>query len=202
MDDSPTRSLNTPWVLASSNTGKLAELTRLLSPLGIELVSQASLGIESPAEPFHSFLENALHKARHASRAAQAPALADDSGLMVAGLSGGPGVFSSAHDVEWLLSALESRGEGVDRRAQFVCVIVVVRHAEDPMPLVAQGFWRGEIAHAPRGLHGFGYDPIFVDLKSRKTAAELSPEEKDAISHRGMALGSLRRLLERAGASE
>jgi len=190
-------------VLASSNPGKLREIGALLAPLSIEVVCQSDLGIPQADEPHASFLENALAKARHASRAAGRAALADDSGLCVEALGGAPGVHSAyyagrdgdretrdARNNEKLLSQL-----GNDRRAFYVCLMVLVRHAEDPEPLVAEGIWRGEIARAPRGANGFGYDPLFYLKEFNQTAAELDPAQKNRISHRGIALCKLVGLL-------
>ncbi|MGH8691865.1 MAG: RdgB/HAM1 family non-canonical purine NTP pyrophosphatase [Burkholderiales bacterium] len=190
-------------VLASSNPGKLREIGELLAPLAIEVIPQQDLRIEEAQEPHATFLENALAKARHASRAARLPALADDSGLCVEALGGAPGVHSStyagregsreqrdARNNEKILQNLKN-----DRRAYYCCVIVLARHAEDPRPLVAQGIWRGEIARAPRGANGFGYDPLFLLPLLGKTAAELDPREKNRISHRGIALRKLVGLL-------
>ena len=187
-------------VLASHNPGKLREIRALL---GQEVVAQAELGIAEADEPHRTFLENALAKARHASRAAGLPALADDSGLCVDALGGEPGVHSAyyagregsrehrdARNNEKLLSELKE-----NRNAYYCCVLVLVRHPEDPRPLVAEGIWRGEIARAPRGTHGFGYDPLFYLRDFGKTAAELAPEEKNRISHRGIALQKLLGLL-------
>jgi XTP/dITP diphosphohydrolase len=189
-------------VLASANPGKLREIGQLLAPAGIELVSQAELGIAEAEEPHPTFLENALAKARHASRASGLAALADDSGLCVEALGGAPGVHSAyyagtegnreardARNNKKLLSSLNS-----ERAAYYVCVMALVRHPDDPRPLVAEGIWRGEIARAPRGSNGFGYDPLFL-LPTGKTAAELDPAEKNRISHRGIALAKLLALL-------
>lgn len=188
-------------LLASGNPGKLQEIRTLLAPLAIEVVPQAELGIGEAAEPHATYLENALAKARHASRAAELPALADDSGLSVDALGGAPGVHSAhyagaqgsrgerdARNNARLLAELEHRA---DRGASFVCVIVLLRHAADPEPLVAEGRWRGSIARAPRGANGFGYDPLFVVPGRGLTAAELGAEEKNRISHRGRALARL-----------
>jgi len=188
-------------VLASANPGKLREIGALLAPLGIELVSQAELGIGEAEEPHDSFLENALVKARHASRAAGLPALADDSGLCVPALGGEPGVHSAyfagregsraerdARNNAKLLSLVKEA-----RSAYYACVMVLVRHADEPLPLAAEGLWRGEIARAPRGAGGFGYDPLFLPTGLGRTAAELEPAEKNRISHRAKAL---RRMLE------
>jgi len=190
-------------VLASSNPGKLREIGALLAPLSIDLVSQSSLGITDAEEPHDTFLENALAKARHASRAAGLPALADDSGLSVDALGGAPGVHSAyyagregsreerdARNNEKLLKELKDH-----RSAHYTCVMVFVRTADDPRPIVAEGEWHGEIARAPRGSNGFGYDPLFYLKDLDKTAAELAPEVKNRISHRGIALGKLVGLL-------
>jgi XTP/dITP diphosphohydrolase len=184
-------------VLASSNPGKLREIGQLLAPLAIEVVSQSDLQIAEADEPHATFLENALAKARHASRAAGLAALADDSGLCVPALGGEPGVHSAyyagreggreerdARNNAKLLRALADR-----RDAYYVCVVVFVRHPGDPRPLVAEGIWRGQIARAPRGSNGFGYDPLF--LVGERTAAELPAEEKNRVSHRGIALAKL-----------
>jgi len=188
-------------VLASSNPGKLREIGALLS--SFEVVSQDALGIGEADEPHSTFLENALAKARHASRAARLPALADDSGLCVDALGGEPGVHSAyyagrdgsrehrdARNNEKLLSGLRD-----ERSAYYACVMVFLRHAQDPRPLVAEGVWRGEIARAPRGKNGFGYDPLFFVPSLEKTAAELDPDHKNRISHRGIALQKLLGLL-------
>ena len=192
-------------VLASSNPGKLREIRALL-PASIEIVAQSELGIADAEEPHDTFLENALAKARHASHASGLPALADDSGLCVEALGGEPGVHSAyyggregdratrdARNNEKLLAQL-----GEDRGAFYVCVMVLVRRAADPRPLVAEGIWRGEIARTPRGSNGFGYDPLFYLKEFRKTAAELDPEHKNRISHRGIALAKLIGLLNEA----
>ena len=190
-------------VLASVNPGKLREIAALLAPLAIEVLPQSRLGIAEIEEPHLTFLENALAKARHASRAARLPALADDSGLCVDALGGEPGVHSAYYagtdggreardgrNNDKLLSVLKE-----ERSAYYCCVMVLVRHAADPRPLVAEGLWRGEIARAPRGANGFGYDPLFIVAGRDLTAAELGPEEKNRISHRGQALERLLALL-------
>ncbi len=191
-------------VIASSNPGKLAEIRALLAPLGIEAVSQGELGIPDAEEPHCTFLENALAKARHASRASSLPALADDSGLCVAGLGGDPGVNSAYYaGVEGSRHERDARNNAkllaamtgwAARDAHYACVMVLVRHALDPEPLVAEGNWAGAIAEQPRGANGFGYDPLFYLPGIGKTAAELEAGEKNRISHRGLAL---RQLLER-----
>jgi XTP/dITP diphosphohydrolase len=194
-------------VLASGNPGKLREIGALLAPLAIEVVPQAALGIAEADEPHFTFLENALAKARHASRAAGLPALADDSGICVEVLGGQPGVHSAyyagsegtraqrdARNNAKLLAALAGVA---DRRAHYYCVTVLLRRHDDPQPIVAEGIWRGEIALEPRGAGGFGYDPLFLVRARARTSAELAPEEKNVISHRGLALrGLLARLRE------
>jgi XTP/dITP diphosphohydrolase len=192
-------------VLASSNPGKLREIQALAAP-ALELVAQSTLGIPDAEEPHATFVENALAKARHASRAARLPALADDSGLCVDALGGEPGVHSAyyagregsreerdARNNAKLLSEL-----GAERSAYYCCLMVMVRHPDDPRPLIAEGVWRGEIARAPRGANGFGYDPLFLLPALGKTAAELAPEEKNRISHRAAALRKLLELLHAA----
>jgi XTP/dITP diphosphohydrolase len=194
-------------VLASSNPGKLREFEGLLAPLGIEIVSQASLRLAEVEEPHGTFVENALAKARHASRRTGLPALADDSGICVSALDGQPGVASArfagaaqpgatpgreaqdARNNEKLIALLAGKE---DRRAHYYCVVVLMRHAEDPEPIIAEGSWAGEIVAQPRGANGFGYDPHFFLRDLGKTAAELDQEQKNLISHRGKAM---RRLL-------
>jgi XTP/dITP diphosphohydrolase len=194
-------------VLASGNPGKIREIGALLAPLAIEVVPQSQLGISEAKEPHDSFVENALAKARHASRAAGLPALADDSGLCVDALGGAPGVHSAHYaghegdretrDARNNMKLLEKLKD--DRRAHYVCVIVFLRDFQDQAPLVAEGLWHGEIARAPRGTNGFGYDPLFVVKDRGKTAAELDPDEKNRISHRGIALAKLLELLRDTG---
>jgi XTP/dITP diphosphohydrolase len=189
-------------VLASGNPGKLREIETLAGP-SLDLVAQSALGIAAAEEPHDTFVENALAKARHASRAARLPALADDSGLCVDALGGEPGVHSAyyagregdrderdARNNAKLLSQL-----GAERSAYYCCLMVMVRHPDDPRPLIAEGLWHGEIARAPRGANGFGYDPLFLLPQLGKTAAELSLAEKNRISHRALALKSLLELL-------
>jgi XTP/dITP diphosphohydrolase len=191
-------------VLASGNPGKLKEISSLLVSIDVDLIPQSQLGIEETGEPHATFLENALAKARHASRASNLPALADDSGLCVEALGSEPGVHSAyyagregsreqrdSRNNQKLLSAL-----GEDRNAYYCCMMVMVRHPEDPRPLVAEGLWRGEIARRPRGANGFGYDPLFLIPQLQKTAAELDPVEKNRLSHRGIALRKLLGLLD------
>ncbi len=184
-------------VIASSNPGKLREFQFLLRPLGIEVLTQSQLGISEAEEPHVTFVENALAKARHASRQSGLPALADDSGICVEALGGAPGVLSARYageprsdqrNNEKLLRQLE---DVADRRAHYYCVLVLLRHADDPQPLIAEGEWRGEIARQPAGEGGFGYDPLFWLPELGKMSAELEREEKHAISHRGKALKAL-----------
>ena len=192
-------------VLASGNPGKLKEIRTLLAPLAIEVVSQVDLGIAETPEPHPTYLENALAKARHASRLANLPALADDSGLSVDALGGAPGVDSAHYagthgnreerDARNNARLLAELGTSAERTAHYVCILVFLRHAADPEPLVAEGRWEGSIAHAPRGGNGFGYDPLFLVPGRGVTAAELDPAEKNRISHRGKALDRLRALL-------
>jgi XTP/dITP diphosphohydrolase len=192
-------------VLASSNSGKLREFGELLAPLGIEVVPQAALGVPDAEEPHATFVENALAKARHASRHTNLPALADDSGICVAALGGEPGVHSARfagepksdqRNNEKLVQLLAGNP---DRRAHYYCVVALVRHAEDPEPLIAEGHWQGEVIDAPRGAGGFGYDPYFLLPDLGRTAAELEPHEKHAVSHRGTALRRLLALLREEG---
>ena len=184
-------------VLASNNAKKMRELDALLAPLGFEIITQGQLGINEAEEPHATFVENALAKARHAARHSGLPALADDSGLCVRALGGAPGVISAryagepksdARNNEKLLAEL---GERCDRAAHFVSVLVLVRHADDPQPLIAEGEWHGEILPAPRGDAGFGYDPLFYLPELDKTAAELDADTKNRVSHRGRAMQQL-----------
>jgi len=190
-------------VLATGNTGKLREIQHLLQALKIEVLPQSSFGVPEAGEPHCTFIENALAKARHASQHTGLPALADDSGICVDALQGAPGVLSARyageaksdlHNNLKLLDAL--RGEK-NRLAHYYCVIVLVRYADDPQPLIAEGIWSGEVTEQPRGDGGFGYDPIFLDAKTDKTGAELPLEIKNRISHRGQALSKLLHRLER-----
>lgn len=186
-------------VLASGNRGKLAELGALLAGSGLELLPQGTLGIADAIEDGHSFVENALIKARHAARLSGLPALADDSGLIVDALGGAPGLISAhyagvhgdaAGNIAKLLHDL--REVPPERRsARFYCCLVLLRHAEDPQPLIAEGQWPGVILDAPRGTGGFGYDPVFLDPSMGLAAAEMPPEVKNPISHRGRALAVL-----------
>ena len=193
-------------VLASGNPGKLREFRQMLTRLGIEVIPQSELGVPEADEPHGTFVENALAKARLASRHTGMPAFADDSGICAEALGGEPGVHSAryadsspaqAQDVraaqdrrnnENLVAALRGRAS---HRAHYYCVIVLLRHAADPEPLIAEGRWQGEVIASPRGTGGFGYDPHFLLPDLGRTAAELMPEEKNAVSHRGKALAAL-----------
>ncbi len=192
-------------VLASHNAGKLAELRELLADLPWRLRSAADFALGEPEESATTFVENALIKARHVAAATGLPALADDSGLVVDALAGEPGVLSAryagpgagdAANIRQLLARSEAL-EGAARACRFVCVIVMLRSADDPMPLIAEGIWKGRLLRVPRGAGGFGYDPVFLDAASGRSAAELTAEQKNAVSHRGQALRSLRARLGR-----
>ena len=184
-------------IIASGNSGKLGEIRHLLEPLGIEVLPQSVFNVVEAEEPYNTFVENALAKARHASKWSGAPTLADDSGICVDALNGGPGVYSARYAGESrsdernnqkLVNALRSQS---NRKAHYYCIIVLVRHAEDPQPIIADGTWHGEIILEPRGKGGFGYDPHFFLPDLGKTAAELPMEQKNQISHRGKALARL-----------
>jgi XTP/dITP diphosphohydrolase len=184
-------------VVASGNPGKLRELAALLQPLGIEPLAQNSLGVQEAEEPHLTFVENALAKARNATRHTGLPALADDSGILVPALGGEPGVHSARYAGEPRSDERNNRKlvhmlrGAPSRAAHYYCVIVVLRHPEDPQPLLAEGQWQGEIVPEPRGAGGFGYDPYFLLPELGLTAAELAPEHKNRISHRGQALAML-----------
>ena len=187
----------TRLVVASQNAGKLREFQRLLTPIGIDVIPQSELGIAEADEPFMTFIENALAKARHASAASGLPALADDSGICVAALGGAPGVHSARFagepksDERNNLALIDALRGIADRRAHYYCVLVLVRHAQDPEPLIAEGTWHGVVVDAPRGGGGFGYDPHFQDLDTGLTGAELPLAKKNEISHRGKAMRHL-----------
>jgi len=183
-----------PLVLASHNRGKLAEFDRLLAPLGFAIQTQAALNISEAEEPYATFVENALAKARHAARESGLPALADDSGICVPALGGAPGVFSARYAGEpksdaannaKLVADLQAHE---DKSAYYYCVLVYLRHADDPQPVIADAPWHGNIIDQPRGQGGFGYDPHFWLPSLNKTAAELTAEEKNQVSHRAQAL--------------
>ncbi len=184
-------------VLASNNAGKLAELSQMLAPLGFELHPQAEFGVPEADEPFNTFVENALAKARHASRLTGLPALADDSGICANALGGEPGVHSARYagepksDLRNNQKLVEMLAQQPDKSANYYCVLVYVRHADDPQPVIADGRWHGEVVAEPRGQGGFGYDPHFWLPQLQCTAAELQPEQKNRLSHRGQALAAL-----------
>lgn len=187
-------------VVASNNAGKLREFSAMLGAAGIALIAQGELGVPEAEEPHATFIENALAKARHAARLTGLPALADDSGLCVRALHGEPGVYSARYaqraggeKSDAANNAhLVARLQGVsDRRGYYYCVLVLVRHADDPEPLMAEGRWHGEILDAPRGANGFGYDAHFFSPDLNATAAELEPAIKNSRSHRAIALGAL-----------
>ena len=188
-------------VIASGNAGKLREIQAILAPLRCEILTQAALGIADADEPHLTFIENALAKARHAAEHGGLPALADDSGLCAVALGGEPGVHSAryagnpagreecdARNNDKLVAALAAC---TDRRAYYYCAMVLVRHAADPQPLIGEGCWWGEISEQGRGRSGFGYDPHFFLPELGRTAAELDPEHKNRLSHRGQALRQL-----------
>lgn len=186
-------------VLATGNPGKVNELADLLRDFGMDIIAQTSLGVESAEETGLTFIENAILKARHAAKQTGLPAIADDSGISVDALGGDPGIYSARYagedatdeqNLHKLLDAMKSVPDG-QRQAQFNCVLVYLRHAEDPTPLVFHGRWHGVITHEPCGQGGFGYDPIFYVPELNCTSAELSKSEKQAVSHRGKALAML-----------
>lgn len=197
-------------VIATGNQGKLREIQHILAPLQIEIIPQSAFSVPECEEPFCTFIENALAKARHASKHTGLPALADDSGLCVDALQGAPGVQSARYaglledsklnqderNNQKLLSVMANQQ---NRHAHFYCVMVLVRHEHDPEPIIAQGQWDGEILTEYRGNDGFGYDPLFLDAKTDKTVAELPLEIKSRISHRGHAMTKLLQKLERLG---
>lgn len=203
-------------VLASNNAKKLAELGQLFAPLGIELVTQGSLGVAEAEEPHHTFIENGLAKARHAAAATGLPAIADDSGLCVDALGGLPGVQSAvfapfaaapgmdrearrrAQDAANNALLLQRLAGAADRRARFVCALVALRSADDPEPLVAFGRWNGEILAAPQGEGGFGYDPLMFIPSLGQTVADLPAATKNANSHRAIAAGQMQALMRSA----
>jgi XTP/dITP diphosphohydrolase len=188
-------------ILASNNTGKIREFSELLGPLGFDVVPQSQFKIEAADEPFATFVENALAKARHVSAACGLAALADDSGICVQALGGEPGVHSARYagpecndeaNNQKLITQLQNQE---NRAAHYVSALVMVQSAYDPEPLIVQTRWHGEIIESPRGPHGFGYDPHFLIKELGKTAAELEPAQKNQISHRGQALHELIRQL-------
>lgn len=195
-------------VLASNNEGKLKEFSAILQAAGIAMVPQGDLGVPEAEEPFATFVENALTKARHASALTGLPALADDSGLCVAALNGAPGVYSARYaslsggeksDAANNRLLVETLAGNANRAASYIAVLVYVRSATDPRPLIAEGVWNGEIVDAPRGVHGFGYDPHFYLPQLKQTVAELEPSVKNRLSHRALALEKLLQALLKEG---
>lgn len=187
----------TKLVLASNNAGKLREFSALLAPLGCQVIAQGELNVPEAEEPFHTFIENALTKARHASRLTGLPALADDSGLCVDALGGAPGVLSArfagepksdARNNAALLAALDGK---TPRSGHYYCVLVLVRHADDPQPIIADGVWRGQVLSAAQGDGGFGYDPLFQAQGESVSVAQMDAAAKNAVSHRGQAMRAL-----------
>ena len=184
-------------VLASNNAGKLREFSALLAPLGCQVIAQGELNVPEAEEPFHTFIENALAKARHASRLTGLPALADDAGLCVDALGGAPGVLSArfagepksdARNNTALLAALDGK---TPRSGHYYCVLVLVRHADDPQPIIADGVWRGQVLSAAQGDGGFGYDPLFQAQGESVSVAQMDAAAKNAVSHRGQAMRAL-----------
>ncbi len=188
-------------ILASGNKGKLREFKQMLEPLGYEVHPQAEFNVTEADEPFSTFVENALAKARHVSRQTGLPAMADDSGICVNALGGKPGVLSARYagdpksDDRNNQKLIADLAEFEDKTANYYCVLVYVRSADDPQPIIADGTWSGVIIDEPRGGNGFGYDPYFFIPDYGKTAAEMAPEEKNAISHRGKALKKFMEML-------
>ena len=198
----------TKILIATGNAGKLREIRAALAGCGAQLPSSAELNIGSPAEPHGTFMENALAKARYAAKESGLPALADDSGLVVAALGGKPGVHSARYAgnnasdkdnndklMQAMQSAEQQQGATLDRSAYYYAAMVFARDANDPAPLFADGYWRGEILKEPRGENGFGYDPLFYDATLGKTGAQMTPEEKNKVSHRGKSLRAITALL-------
>ncbi|OGU20423.1 MAG: non-canonical purine NTP pyrophosphatase, RdgB/HAM1 family [Hydrogenophilales bacterium RIFOXYD1_FULL_62_11] len=192
-------------VIASGNAGKLREIARILAPLDIQAVPQSEFDVPDCPEPHVTFVENCLAKARHASAHSGLPALADDSGICVEALGGAPGVYSARYagepksdqrNNEKLIAALANE---TNRRAHYTCVMVYVRHPDDPEPIISEGRWHGEIIDTPRGENGFGYDPYFLVPQYGKTGAEFDEDTKNAISHRGQALRDLVNKLKQLG---
>jgi XTP/dITP diphosphohydrolase len=186
-------------LFASGNQGKVNELQELLTPFGFNVVPQKQYNVEEVPETGTTFVENAIIKARHASQVTGLPCIADDSGLEVAALNGAPGIYSSrfagadANDgtnIDKLLATLKDV-PAEQRQARFVCVLVFMRHADDPCPIICEGYWNGVIATERNGEHGFGYDPVFYQPQLGKSAAQLTPAEKHSLSHRGQALRQL-----------
>jgi XTP/dITP diphosphohydrolase len=203
----PTAHVPSAIILASNNAGKVREINQLLASAGISVRPQGELGIDEADETGLSFVENAIIKARHAAQASGLPAIADDSGLEVDALNGAPGIYSARYagagasdraNCDKLLAALDGVPE-TERRARFQCVMVYLRHAADPTPLICQGTWEGRILEAARGDNGFGYDPVFYVPEQGRSSAELDAATKNALSHRGQAL---RQLVQRLASSK
>ncbi len=184
-------------VLATGNPGKVNELANMLSPLNINVLPQSDFNVGEVAEPGTTFVENAIIKARHAAKITGMPAIADDSGLEVDGLNGAPGVYSarfageSASDQDNIDKLLNELADNPNRKARFWCVLVLMRHADDPTPLICSASWEGEITQTQNGEGGFGYDPVFFVKEQNCTSAELTKAQKNAVSHRGQALKKL-----------
>ncbi len=184
-------------VIASNNQGKLREIESLFAPMAVEVLPQSSFNVSEVDEPYHTFVENALTKARHASKYAGLPTLADDSGICINALNGDPGVKSARFsgepksDLRNNQKLVELLKDQTDRSAYYYCILVLLRHADDPQPIIVDGTWHGEIILEPKGEGGFGYDPYFYLRTLGKTAAEISSEQKNRISHRGKALAKL-----------
>ena len=189
--------MNQRLILASNNAGKLKEFSEILGPIGFTLHPQGEFGVPEADEPFSTFVENALEKARHASRLTGLPALADDSGVCVNAFGGKPGVWSArfagepTSDARNNAKMIADLAAHADKSAYYYCVLVYVRHADDPQPVIADGRWNGDITPVARGTNGFGYDPHFYIPALGKCVAELSSAEKNALSHRGQALRAL-----------
>ncbi|MDC9530062.1 MULTISPECIES: XTP/dITP diphosphatase [unclassified Pseudoalteromonas] len=184
-------------VLATGNPGKVNELANMLSPLNINVLPQSDFNVDEVAETGTTFVENAIIKARHAAKITGMPAIADDSGLEVDGLNGAPGVYSarfageSASDQDNIDKLLNELADNPNRKARFWCVLVLMRHADDPTPLICSASWEGEITQTQNGEGGFGYDPVFFVAEQNCTSAELTKAQKNAVSHRGQALKKL-----------
>jgi len=194
-------------LLASGNKGKVNELKEMLAPFGLNVVPQSEFNVEEVPETGTTFIENAIIKARHAAKVTGLPCIADDSGLEVEALNGAPGIYSARFagpdatdgtNIDKLLNLLDEKGVQ-NRKARFVCVLVFMRHADDPTPIICQGFWEGEITKQRSGDNGFGYDPVFYQPLLDKTAAQLTPDQKHQLSHRGQALKQLVAQLEQQG---
>jgi len=194
-------------LLASGNKGKVAELKEMLAPFGLNVIPQNEYQVDDVPETGTTFIENAIIKARHAAKVTGLPCIADDSGLEVEALNGAPGIYSARFagqdatdgtNIDKLLNLLDN-DKITSRKARFVCVLVFMRHADDPTPIICQGFWQGEISKQRSGDNGFGYDPVFYQPQLDKTAAQLSPEQKHQLSHRGQALQQLVTQLEQQG---